>query len=299
MVSRGRNLPIAGGTNNGTRPQRFDYWRTGYGPANPPNLDFYLSAAGEFHCKANYVTGSFEVAHQTQLFYHLTGQATFEYPGHNLPVSRGYLFIIPPYQTFSYGSPGKMKYHWLALEGSWPRVFGELKVKIYPLSYDPEFEARLVELREVLILRKPGFPLRAVGIFYDLMARLEEISGDGAAPESAYPEAVRNAIVFLRENYAVPFNAVETAEAAGLSQSHLRALFEKWVGEPPSRFHTRCRIDQAKRLLREQRMPVFEVGLHLGFADVHHFSRVFKQIVGVAPSKYAAAEYVPHRRVEE
>jgi AraC-like DNA-binding protein len=42
-----------------------------------------------------------------------------------------------------------------------------------------------------------------------------------------------------------------------------------------------------------------EVGLHLGFADVHHFSRVFKQIAGVAPSKYAAAEYLPHRKVEE
>lgn len=42
-----------------------------------------------------------------------------------------------------------------------------------------------------------------------------------------------------------------------------------------------------------------EVALHLGRADVHHFSRVFKQIVGVAPSKYAAAEFLPHRKVEK
>lgn len=299
MVERGRNLPIAGGTNNGTRPLRFDYWRMGYGPATPPNLDFYVSTAGEFHCKPNYVTGNFEYTHQTQFFYHLAGQATLEYPGHSLPVTQGDLFIVPPYQTYSYGSRCKMKYHWFALEGSWPRVFGELRVKYHSLAYDPEFEARLVELREILILRKMGFALRAVGLFYDLMARLEEVSGEAAAPESAYPEAVRNAIIFLRENYAVSFNAVDTAEVAALSQSHLRALFEKWVGEPPRRFHTRCRIDQAKRLLREQRMSVFEVALHLGFADVHHFSRVFKQITGVTPSKYAAAESRPTRQGEQ
>ena len=91
----------------------------------------------------------------------------------------------------------------------------------------------------------------------------------------------------------MPFNAAQTADTVGLSQSHLRALFEKWVGEPPKRFHTRCRIDQAKRLLNEQRLSVFEVAFHLGFADVHHFSRVFKQITGMAPSHFAGLQHIP------
>ena len=78
-----------------------------------------------------------------------------------------------------------------------------------------------------------------------------------------------------------------------MSPSHLRALFEKWVGESPKRFHTRCRIDQAKRLFREQNLSVAEVGFHVGFADVHHFSRVFKQITGVAPSRYVDRSHGP------
>ena len=118
------------------------------------------------------------------------------------------------------------------------------------------------------------------------MAHLESITHPAAWPESAYPETVRNAIIFLRENFYAPYNAGQTAAAVGLSQSHLRALFEKWLGESPGRFHMRCRIDLAKRLLTQQRLSAIEVATHLGFADVHHFSRAFKRMSGLSPTQY-------------
>lgn len=283
--------PISGGTNHGTRLIRYNYWRTGYGLNAPPNLDFYVVQAGEFHTKTNYLTGSFEVTQPSQFFYHLAGRATLEYPGHRLPVANGDLFIIPPQHTFTYSSNKSMKHHWFAIEGNWPDALGEPKIQLLSFGDDSEIEAMFVEMREILILRKPGYPLRAVSIFYELLARLEEISGTAAAPESTYPEAVRNAITFLRENYAVAFNAADTAAAVGLSPSHLRALFEKWLGESPRRFHTRYRIEQAKRLLSKQNLPVSEVALYLGFSDVHHFSRVFKQVTGIAPSRYSKLQH--------
>ncbi len=298
MINSLPSRPISGGTNNGGRPRRYNYWRTGYGLSIPANLDFYVAQAGEYHCKPDYITGSFEHTHQTQVFYHLSGQASFESPGYKEPVSRGQILIVPSHHSFTYSSRQGMKHHWFALGGSWPRVLGDLNVQILSPGYDTEIEAMFVEIREILILRKPGYPLRAVGVFYELMARVEEISGTSAAPESAYPEAVRNAIIFLRENYAAPFSAAETAAAVGLSQSHLRALFEKWLGESPKRFHTRCRINQAKRLLSEQRLSVFEVAFHVGFNDAHHFSRVFKQITGVSPGRYAELQHSPGRNKE-
>jgi AraC-like DNA-binding protein len=281
--------PIAGDTTNNLGLRRYDYWRTGYGPHFLPELDFCVAQAGEYHCKPNYVTGNFEHSYQTQIFYHISGEAVFEYSrGNRTVVVSGDLMIIPPYHAFTYRSRLGMKYHWFVLEGVWPRVLGDLEVKLHSLGYDAEIEAILIELREVLILRKLGYHLRSIGVFYELMARIEEISGTTDVPESAYPEAVRNAVIFLRENYAVPFNAAQTAAVVGLSQSHLRALFDKWLGESPKQFHTRCRIDQARRLLNEQRLPVVEVAFHVGFTDPHHFSRVFKQVMGVAPSHYKA-----------
>jgi AraC-like DNA-binding protein len=286
------NRPIAGGTSNNLGLRRYGYWRTGYGSHFLPELDFCVAQAGEYHCKPNYMTGNFEHTYQTQIFYHVSGEAVFEHPGSRTAVASGDLLIIPPYHIFTYSSRWGMKYHWFALEGIWPRVLGDMRVQHRSLNYDAEIEAMLIELREVLILRKPGYPLRSIGVFYELMARIEEISGTSAVPESTYPEAVRNAIIFLRENYAVPFDAAQTADAVGLSQSHLRALFDKWLGESPKQFHTRCRIDQARRLLNEQRLPVVEVAFHVGFTDPHHFSRVFKQVMGVAPSHYNRAKII-------
>lgn len=291
MVKRLLTRPIAGGTNEGRRPVRYDYWRTGYGSPSPTRLDFWVAQAGEYYCKPGYVTGDFEHAQRIQIFYHLAGEATFQHTRRTVPVSRGDLFIIPAGYAFRYRAPGGMKHHWLALEGKWPRVLGSPEVHILALGYDAEVEAKLVEIRETLILRKLGFPLQAVGLFYELMARIEEIFRTAVMPESVYPETVRNAIIFLRENYAVPFSASETAAAVGLSQSHLRALFEKWLGESPKQFHTRYRIEQAKRLLSEQHLAVFEVAFHVGFLDARHFSRVFKQLTGTTPSGYAARQH--------
>jgi AraC-like DNA-binding protein len=290
MVKHLPSRPIAGGTNDGVRPVRYSYWRTGYGSSFPLQPDFWVAQAGEYHCKPGYMTGDFEHTNRTQIFYHLEGEAKFEYPGRTVLVSRGDLLIVPVGCTFTYRAEPGMKHHWFALAGELPRVFRDGGVRVLSLGYDAKIEAILVEMREILILHKPGYSLKAVGVFYELMARVEEISGTSSAPESTYPEAVRNAIIFLRENYDVPYNAKETAAAVGLSQSHLRALFEKWLGESPRQFHTRYRIDQAKRLLSEQRLPVFEVAFHVGFTDARHFSRVFKKFTGITPSRYVAQD---------
>ena len=69
------NRPIAGGTSNNLGLRRYDYWRTGYGPHFVPELDFCVAQAGEYHCKPNYATGSFEHTEHIQLFYHITGEA--------------------------------------------------------------------------------------------------------------------------------------------------------------------------------------------------------------------------------
>jgi AraC-like DNA-binding protein len=287
MVERLPRRPISGGTNNGLRPARYDYWRVGYGLPGSFRLDFWLERAGEFHGKPGYVTGTADHPHSTQFFYHLAGEAFFEYDEFTLAVAPGDILIIPFGHFFTYHGRQGLKFHWFALGQQWPALLGEPpQIRLLSPGYDAEAEAKFIEIRETLILRQPGYPLQAIGIFYELMARIEEILPTLETPESAYPEAVRNAIIFLRESAAIPFNAVATAAAVNLSQSHLRALFEKWLGESPRQFHMRCRIDQARRLLREQNLSIAEVARQVGFSDGRHFSRVFKQVTGIAPSRY-------------
>ncbi len=275
--------PISGGTNNGLRPSRYDYWRTGYGNCQPPGLSFWIAQAGEYHCKPGFVTGSFEHSQRAQLFYQVEGEAVWQVDGRTHTIQPGHLLLALAGQPFRYETGGGAKHHWLGLEGELPAFLRQNTPRHWPLPYDPEVESRLVELRETLIWQKPGYALHAIGLFYEAWGRIEALSGDTAVSQPAYPETVRNAMTYLRENYAQSFNAVETGTAVGVSPSHLRALFEKWLGESPRQFHTRYRIAQARRLLREQNLTVSEAAYHLGFHDARHFSRTFKRVTGYTP----------------
>ncbi len=279
--------PTAGGTHNGERPMRYHYWRTGYGTPLPLPLEFWVSLAGEYHCKPKYVTDSYESFVGTlQFFYHIQGQAHFQDKRLIKLIDAGDLIVVSKSTPFTYSAPDGMKYHWFALEGNWPALFYQQN-RVLTLAYDAEIEQKFIELRETLILRQPGYALQAVSLVFALMARIHDISGYPAVPDSGYPDSVRNAIMLLHENYAEPYDAAKTATAVGLSPSYLRALFEKWVGESPQQFHTRYRIDQAKRLLTQQSLSISEVAYHVGYNDVRYFSRVFKQRTGVTPTQYA------------
>ncbi|MEM7348448.1 MAG: helix-turn-helix domain-containing protein [Chloroflexota bacterium] len=287
MMKKPLIRPTSGGTHHGERPMRYHYWRTGYGLPLPLPLEFWVSHAGEYHCKANYITDNYDHTVGTvQFFYHIEGGADFRDGLVVKPVAIGDLFIIPKDRAFTYRAKSGMKYHWFAIEGNWPAMFYQ-QDRVLSLGYDAEVEQKFIELRETLILRQPGYTLQAVSIVFALMARIHDIAQYPSIPDSGYPDPVRNAITLLRENYAEPFSTAQTAEAVGLSPSHLRTLFEKWVGESPQQFHTRYRIDQAKRLLTQQSLTIYEVAHHIGYVDVRYFSRVFKQFTGVSPSQYA------------
>jgi AraC-like DNA-binding protein len=291
MAKRTPKRPVTGGTNKGLRPLQYDYWRVGYGTNESLPLDFWIERAGEFRSKAaNYEAADRNHPQASQFYFHLQGQA--EIAGNNTitSVKTGDVLAMPLGVPFRYYSQGVIRYHWFAIPNYWPELLGDAD-RMHWLAYgfDAELEARFVEIRETLILGKPGYALRAIGIFYEFMARVIERSQPASQAQSAYPDAVRNALIFLRENYQEPYDAAGTAEAVNLSQSHLRALFEKWVGESPQQFHARCRIDEARRLLYQDDLNISQIALQVGFTDPRYFSRVFKQMTGVPPSRYAAA----------
>ncbi len=278
--------PVAGGTYYGIHPERYDYWRVGYGTQETFALNFWIERVGRFQGKANYGTGHFHWTHSSQIFYHLAGEAIFEYHNRTVTVSPGDMMIIPPHQHFYYRGP-HIQYNWLALAGEWPLVLGNSATIQYLSSMDDkEIKAKFTEIREVLIFQQYGYPIKAVGIFYELVARLKSLSHNAVTHQSMYPDVVRNAMVYLTENYNIPFNAPKTAAAVNISPSRLRTLFKQWLGESPRQYHTRYRINQASRLLREQRLLISEVATEVGYDDVRYFSRVFKRILEVSPSQF-------------
>ena len=280
--------PISGGTHHGSRPQLFTYWRVGYGQTEGVALDFWIEQAGEYHCEPphDYPITDYQLERWTRVFYVTHGTAKWLTSGQETLLKPGDVLVVPPKQPGIYQALQPHHYHWLGLAGVWPSFLGERPQTIRQSpGIDAELQDAFIGLRESLILGQSGYALKAVSHFYAIFSRIHRLSNLGHPP-SGYPDTVRNALIYLEENYVQPFQAAEVAAKVNISPSHLRALFERWVGQSPKSYHTHCRINLAKQLLAQQSLSIEIISGQVGFNDVSSFSRVFKQRTGVSPSQY-------------
>jgi AraC-like DNA-binding protein len=76
------------------------------------------------------------------------------------------------------------------------------------------------------------------------------------------------------------------ADTAGLSRCHFARAFKQSVGTAPHCYLMQRRLERAKQLIIETRLPLAEIALECGFSDQSHFSRRFLQYVGVTPRSF-------------
>ncbi|KXV04370.1 AraC family transcriptional regulator [Caballeronia megalochromosomata] len=75
----------------------------------------------------------------------------------------------------------------------------------------------------------------------------------------------------------------ELAEVAGLSVPHFKVLFRTTFGTPVHRYVVEQRIERAKLLLMQGRMPVSRIALECGFAHASHMASWMKRTLGITP----------------
>ena len=78
----------------------------------------------------------------------------------------------------------------------------------------------------------------------------------------------------------------ELSAFAGMSPTKLKRLFRQIFGDSILSYFQRFRMEEAARLLREDKLSVSDVGYQLGFTNLSHFSRMFKDHVGMKPKNY-------------
>lgn len=112
---------------------------------------------------------------------------------------------------------------------------------------------------------------------------------DAASPvdtESPAFAAYTRARQFIEGHFLSIRTLAAVARGCDLQAPYLCRLFAHYHDESPYRFLTRLRMDHASRLLLEEAATVKTVAERLGFKDAFHFSRVFKSVHHVPPSRF-------------
>ena len=99
-------------------------------------------------------------------------------------------------------------------------------------------------------------------------------------------ETLKSVIAYLNEHIGEEIRFGEIVKKAGLSSTGLKNLFKSYTGMGVMQYFSYLKIKKACKLLEEGELNATQIAGALGYDSIHYFSRQFKKIEGVSPSKY-------------
>ncbi|MGG6310837.1 response regulator transcription factor [Paenibacillus macerans] len=97
---------------------------------------------------------------------------------------------------------------------------------------------------------------------------------------------IRKVAAFIADRVQENWTVKQLGEQFNLNASYLSVLFKKEMGKTISEYVQETRIQQAKELLRDPNIKVYEVADRVGIQTSAYFTYLFKKTVGCTPQEY-------------
>ncbi|WP_055107958.1 helix-turn-helix domain-containing protein [Paenibacillus ihumii] len=112
------------------------------------------------------------------------------------------------------------------------------------------------------------------------------IDGLKEEKERSRTHVLQRALLYIGQKFKEDISMEQSAEYVNLSPYYFSKLFKQHTGENFIDYVTRLRMEEAKRLIGEQRLSLKEICFEVGYNDPNYFSRVFKKTTGMTPTEY-------------
>lgn len=93
-------------------------------------------------------------------------------------------------------------------------------------------------------------------------------------------------LYYIDHNYATNIKLESIAFLFGYNSSYLGKVFTKKVGENFNTYLDRIRIENAKNLLADPLLKVYEISEKIGYKNPDYFYKKFKKYTGITPLEY-------------
>ncbi|KES21805.1 MULTISPECIES: AraC family transcriptional regulator [Pseudomonas] len=226
------------------------------------------------------------------LIYCSAGEGWLSCADGRFEVLAGDLLVLPKGLAHAYGAaPGRpWSIYWVHLDGALAEEFlrplgssPRLRVGVQP-RLRGEFDALLALRRQGLSL--PHF-IHAAHLLQALLTSLA-LRPVRARLKSGAVLDIEAVQALMREHLDSSLNLDELAAQFRLSRFHFAKTYRALTGQAPIQDFIRLKMTHACRLLDQGHLEVRQVAEQLGYADAYYFSRLFKRVVGMAPSHYRA-----------
>lgn len=104
--------------------------------------------------------------------------------------------------------------------------------------------------------------------------------------ENAEPPVITKAKQYIKDHQAEELRLGQVAKAVNTSSFYFCKMFKKATKVNFTDYLARLRIEKAKDLLLNPNLRISEIAYEVGFQSLTHFNRVFKRVLGQAPTEY-------------
>ena len=107
-----------------------------------------------------------------------------------------------------------------------------------------------------------------------------------ARKKSSIGKIVEKTNVLINERFHQDLNLDDISKELHISPQYLSRLYKNETGENFIERLTSVRIDNAKKLMTENKYSIKEICYMSGYCDPNYFSKLFKKHVGISPTDY-------------
>lgn len=194
----------------------------------------------------------------------------------NIEVDAGYLAGL-------FDVPGRSPVLQSLLQNTQPLLFEQIIYPSVQKIVDEIVTERVRESFELFFLR-----IKAEELICKLLIELEKRDEKHLyALNSRDIRTVYKVKERMLQNPDIPPLIKELAAYANMSPTKLKRLFRQIFGNSIFSYYQEFRMKEAARLLKDEKLSVSETGFRLGFTNLSHFSRVFKEHTGMKPKQYS------------
>lgn len=158
---------------------------------------------------------------------------------------------------------------------------------------DPAQAAALEQIKEAFSLSPDsfGYELRLRNALSEIwLALLEQAQSLLNAPAQRTGKKaggkVKEMMIYIHEHFGEKLSVSDVASAAFLSERECFRAFRDCLHTTPAEYMRSYRLQQACRLLRENRVSITEVGQLCGLGSSSYFGKTFHETMGCTPSEY-------------
>lgn len=160
-----------------------------------------------------------------------------------------------------------------------------------------ELGLKLLSISQKLNCEKSNFSFINEEMFYELAELLIRHESDSykklnllnSIKISTKKEILKRLLlgkIFIEDNFSKNISVKDVSKVSCLSEFHFFRSFKEVFSISPHNYLIKIRLNEALKLLKENKHSIGDIAYKCGFTDIHSFSKSFKKLYNTSPSKF-------------